>query len=706
MSNAPDPSGPTSRHLTTLSPPPRSLDGGSPRHSIIESIGIHLPPKIASTHEVLAGCENISWFRRKHLGRVERLTGIRHRRLAEEDEASIELAKKAIVKCLAMSRHGPSDIDLLICCSLSRYERPDRYHTYEPAISVLLTDHFAFDRAFAFDIANGCAGMFTAIHIVDSLIKARLIGVGLVVSGEHITDLMRTAQREVTGYSDPRFACFTLGDAAAALILKEAPADGIGLHAIDLYTAAKYSDYCIARPTDQAHGGTIMFTESAKLLEVGSRHSVPDIVHALRTLRWGKEQLDHLIIHQTSQSGIDALRHVNELAHDEILHDGNVINNLSERGNTATTTHFVAVWDNILSGRIRSGDRVLFGVQGSGLTFGTAAYTFDDLPDRVRRAEARGDTAPLASTRGRARAVLHTGAPRIRIESLGVAGGLTGPDAGIRLAHMAIDRCFEHSSYTRDDVELLIYAGVHRDDFIGEPAIAAMIAGRAKLNEAGPSAASGKRTFAFDVLNSSIGFLNGCYVGTGMIRAGRCKAVMVVASEIEHNAGIPGEARLGIAEVGSAVILDHSPDGTAGFGPCVFESFTDHVGAFSSWLGHKDGKARLQFERRADLEAAYLRRIPGTVEHLLRSDGLRMEDISVILPPQISTGFVPRLADALHVGRDRFVDLGEDGRSLFSSTLASTFLNIRRDRSIVAGDIGLIINVGSGIQIGAATYYF
>src|SRR5207249_478350 len=53
------------------------------------------------------------------------------------------------------------------------------------------------------------------------------------------------------------------------------------------------------------------------------------------------------------------------------------------RGNTATTTHFVALADGIASGRIRSGDRVIFAISGSGLTLGTALYTLDDLPDRM-----------------------------------------------------------------------------------------------------------------------------------------------------------------------------------------------------------------------------------------------------------------------------------------------------------------------------------
>ena len=259
---------------------------------------------------------------------------------------------------------------------------------------------------------------------------------------------------------------------------------------------------------------------------------------------------------------------MNRLSQREIVHEGNVINNLSERGNTASTSHFVALWDNIHTGRVRSGDRVLFAVQGSGMTIGTAGYTLDDLPDRVRRAASNGHKRPATASQERTRAILRCEAPRVRIESVGIANGC-GPTSGMALVQRAMDDCFAASSYSKDDIDLLMYTGVNRDDFIGEPAIAALIAGRSRMNETGGFPVPGKKTFAFDVYNGSMGFLNACYLGAGMIRAGRVKSVMIVASEIEPN-GASGMGPMGVAAAGSAVILDSPADGPAGIGSlCV-----------------------------------------------------------------------------------------------------------------------------------------
>lgn len=674
------------------------------RNTVIESLGVYLPPGIASTRDILAGCDQISLLRRRASGaRMEQLTGIKSRRVASDTEPASEMARKAVLDCLAASRCQPSDIDLLLYCGISRYGAPNLYVS-EPAISLWLTAQLSLPNALAVDIGNGCAGMFTAVSIADSLIKAGLFRVALIVSGEHITDLTRTAQKEVTGYTDSRFACLTLGDAAAALILKEGPGGCAGFQALELYTVSQYSEYCVGKPTERDHGGIIMYTESAKLVDVAENYSIPDIVRILGALRWGRKELDHLISHQTAQKAIDKLYEVNHLSQRSILHEGNVVNNLSERGNTASTSHFVALWDYIQNGRVRSGDRLLFAVQGSGMTIGTAAYTLDELPDRIRVAARDGHAKSVAASQHRTRSILRCGPPRVRIESVGIADGddLT---SGITLAQRAMDDCLAKSSYGKDDVEVLIFAGAHRDEFIGEPAIAALIAGRSKMNETGGFPIPGKKTFVFDVYHGPQGFLTACYLGAGMIRSGRVQSVMILASDLEPNSARPEWDPLRIAATGSAVILDSPVDSRVGFGHCVFESFTEHIGAYAAWLDTHKGTPRMRVTRHAELEALYLKCVPGTVEELLRCEGLRMEDIKAILPPQVSTSLVGRLAEALHVECDRFVDLAVDGRSLSCSSLAHSFSSVVRE-GVAAGDVGLVISVGSGLQVGAAAYYF
>jgi 3-oxoacyl-[acyl-carrier-protein] synthase III len=672
--------------------------------TVIESLGVYLPPKEVTTKEILRACKQ------KIFLPLQRLTGIKSRRMAGDEEFAIDLAQRAISECLARSKYSPEDIDLVVCCNISRYDGPDFEFSFEPSTSVRLQRHFGFKNALAFDISNACAGMFTGINIADGYIKAGLIQRALVVSGEYITHLTLTAQKEIAGRNDDRFACLTLGDSGAAVLLERSENPNVGFHAVDMYTLGAFSDYCIARPTHEKHGGAIMFTESVKLHTVAIAESVKHFGHLLMGMKWPREAFNYVIMHQTARTAIQqTATMINKVFKDKICDTKtNMINNLERRGNTSTTTHFVALWDNIINERIQPGDNVVFAIQASGITIGTAPYTFDEFPLRMRRFEkaaAEGKRMPAQlPAASHAAPALRSRHRRVRIESVGTIpeGTVVAADA-IELVRAAAENCFASSAHRREEIDLLIHSGVHRNDFICEPAIAAMIAGRLGVNGEG-TAADGPKTFAYDVFNGAVGFLNACYNGIAMIRSRKFRNVMVVASEIENNASLDKEL-LGVKETGSAIILDESSN-DVGFGNFIFRYFTDYIDSFRSQIGQEGGTSYLKFMRNPEIENQYLRCIADAVRDLLKREGLSFDQIKAIFPPQISSEFIAHLSERLEVVKSKFVDVAQEGVDLFTSSLPYTLKSAQERKLVGSGDIGLIINVGSGIQVGCAIYYF
>ena len=159
-------------------------------------------------------------------------------------------------------------------------------------------------------------------------------------------------------------------------------------------------------------------------------------------------------------------------------------------------------------------------------------------------------------------------------------------------------------------------------------------------------------------------------------------------------------------ETGSAVILDESSDGKTGFGNFVFKYFPDYIEALTSYTKQQDGKTWIHCERDANLETYYLQCIHDAVHELLSIEQLDISQINMIFPPQISSQFVANLSDEMNLSRDKFVDIAHAGHDLYTSSLAYAFQHVREQHLVRGGDIGLIINVGSGIQVGCATYYF
>src|SRR5262249_11510630 len=146
----------------------------------------------------------------------------------------------------------------------------------------------------------------------------------------------------------------------------------------------------------------------------------------------------------------------------------------------------------------------------------------------------------------------------------------------IALLKIAAQHCLAKSLHSRDDIGLILYTGVYRNEFVCEPAIASLLAGELDINSTYESP-EGKRDLAFDIFNGSMSVLNACYVAMHMILAKKCQNAMVVASEIENNAEVFPEVLLGIRETGSAMILDETPYGQVGFGNFLFKYFTSYL---------------------------------------------------------------------------------------------------------------------------------
>jgi 3-oxoacyl-[acyl-carrier-protein] synthase III len=663
--------------------------------TVIESLGVYLPPKRVTTREVLRGCHGMA-----RMLPLETITGIKSRRVAGNTEFAIDLARQAVASCLASSRYGPDAIDLLLCANISRLDGPDSRVTIEPSTSLLLKHHFGFRNALAFDVLNACAGVFTALYLADALITLGLAERAMVVSGEYITHLTGAAQAVIDGVSDPRIACLTLGDAGMALILERSPRDEVGFHAIELFTAGRYSSCCVAKLTPS--GSWIMDTDYRAMAGAAF---LPTLRHLQQVIsRTGTYPADrtHLIPHQTSRK---TLRR-GARALPEFLPEPStapqIIDNLAERGNTATTTHLVAVHDHVLNGGIRSGDRVMFAINGSGLTVGTALYTFDDLPDRLRSNAA---TTPPAKPRPASRArMAPPRGPRARIESLGVLPlPIQPPSSSLELSCSAAERSLAASAHDRNAIELLLYAGVYRTDFVYEPAIAAMIAGRLGINDTFDSL-DGKRTLAFDVFNSSVGLLNACFLAARLIEGQKIRTALVVTSEVENTSLLRGGRRR-ITETASAMILEPGP-GRPGFGNFLFRSFTDYIDLLTCSLSSKGEGPSLSVVKDSRLEARFLECVPRVIHELLDMERLEPSEVALFIPPPLSPESIDALSDKLRVDRDRFVQVKGGGEDLFTSAVPYA-LDVVRHRGLARpGDIGLIISAGAGIEVGCAIYYF
>lgn len=666
--------------------------------TIIESIGTYLPPDTISTTEILEGCANKIRFP------LERITGIKTRRIAGKDEFAIDLARNAVADCLSRSKYNPSDIDLLISCNISRVDGK-HWLTYEPCNAIKLRKHFGFSNALAFDITNACAGMFTGLYIVSSLIASGAIRRGLVFSGEYITHLGKTAQRDIENYLDSRIACLTLGDAGAAVILEKSTEEQTGFQHLSLQSFGHYSPYCLGQAAKK--GNWIMLTDSVNLTDVGMKAGAEHTLKVIEEAGWPHDEFDHLLMHQTSKLSMNgAVREINRLLEERVIRPDNTINNLEHRGNTASTSHFIALADQIRNNTIQSGDRMIFSVTASGLTVGTGLYVLDDLPDRYRQSEENPGSITKIAEETAPSEVLAPAIAKVRIESIGtIPRDQFGSKKSLDLIKDVGSNCFQTSTYERNDMGLLIYCGVYREEYVMEPAFGALVAGELNIN-AVVGDPNNKESLVFDIFNGAMGFLNSCYIASQMIPGRSSQTAIVVASEVENNKEIVPDHLIGLCETASAVILDTQGTGNQGFSRFLFKHQEANQDQYVVHASDEEVTQRIVCDRKEALTEKYLEMILPAIQEILDLEGLSMDEITRVFPPQISTAFIQQLSKRAGISADKCIDIAGKGPDFFTSSLPYAIAYAQENAMVQSGDIGLMISVGSGLQVGCAIYHF
>jgi 3-oxoacyl-[acyl-carrier-protein] synthase III len=347
-----------------------SPDGGDAPHvARIAGAGRCLPSTHLTTSALMASTRHQTDID------LERLTGIHERRVSDGGDDSFTLATAAALDCLAHSGHEATDLEVVISCSITKY-RDELVQWLEPSMSIAVANAIGASRAVTFDVSNACAGMLTGVFILNNWIRGGSIRRGMVVSGEYISQLGQNAAAHVRNIMSRELASLTLGDAGAALIVERAP-DGVpGINVTGFTTIAEHSRLCLAYPADHDPGAR-MFTRSQALQRAAIKDIPVLLKEVLDTAGLTIGEIDHIIVHQTSARAIRKGMAAITVALGGEPRNPAVVT-VDHFGNTASTTHTVALIEELEAGRVLPGENVALVALASGLVIGVVLFTADD----------------------------------------------------------------------------------------------------------------------------------------------------------------------------------------------------------------------------------------------------------------------------------------------------------------------------------------
>jgi 3-oxoacyl-[acyl-carrier-protein] synthase-3 len=348
---------------------PGADDIRAPHHARLASLGRHLPATHLLTEDLMASTRH-----RTHID-LERLTGIRDRRVSVGEEDSYSLAVAAARDCLSRSHQPASSIEVVINCSITKY-RGGLTQWLEPTMSIAVAEAIGADSAMTFDLSNACAGMLSGVMVLNNWIRQGVVERGLVVSGEYISQLGQNAAHHVRNVMSRELASLTLGDAGAALLLERAPEGASGISVAGFTTVADHSRLCLAYGVN-GDPGARMFTQARAIHKSAIADTPVLLQEVLDSVGIALSDVDQVITHQTSARAIKkGMADITEALGAAPRHDAVI--SVDHYGNTASTTHTVALIDELEAGRISAGENVALIALASGLEIGIILLTLDE----------------------------------------------------------------------------------------------------------------------------------------------------------------------------------------------------------------------------------------------------------------------------------------------------------------------------------------
>ncbi len=288
--------------------------------------------------------------------------------------------------------------------------------------------------------------------------------------------------------------------------------------------------------------------------------------------------------------------------------------------------------------------------------------------------------------------------------------GLRKPTAR-RLADAAARACLAHAGKKPGDLDMLINAGIYREDNMGEPALAALIQEDIGANLGQPPI-GGHGTFSFDLINGTCGVISAIQLEAGLLRSGVIRLGAIVASDVEPNLAGPGVAPFRPA--GGAMLLGWD-DSLAGFTDFYAETFPEYEDLLVSGLVWRErhgppvpGRAAGQSQMVMDEKPGYVPRLVDCAEEatrrFLRRLGMGINEIDLLVPAPAARGFPDALRASLGVPGDRVAYVTEDLDGTYSAgPIAALQAAVRSGRLGEARNT-LLLAAGAGITVTLALY--
>jgi 3-oxoacyl-[acyl-carrier-protein] synthase-3 len=322
------------------------------RHATITGTGSYLPERVITNFDIEKMVNTSDeWILQR--------TGIRERRIAEDDVATSDLCVRAARWAIKNAHINPLDIQMILVATVT----PD---TFFPSTACYVQKGIGAKNASAMDISAACAGFLYGLDLADGMIRSGRYDTILVIGGEIFN--------KIVDWND-RGTCVLFGDGAGAAVV-QATDEPKGILASYIGSDGDYADIDLLGIP--AGGSRMPVTQEVidqkldkiqmngrEVFKLGVRLMPEAAQRVLREANVSIEEIDLLIPHQANLRIIEAVGERLGVPREKVYI------NVDKYGNTSAATVIIALDEAIREGRAKPGDLLLLVTFGAGLTWGS-----------------------------------------------------------------------------------------------------------------------------------------------------------------------------------------------------------------------------------------------------------------------------------------------------------------------------------------------
>lgn len=292
---------------------------------------------------------------------IVRRTGIKERRIADENTYTSDLAYEAAVRALKNANTKPEELDMILVSTVT----PDMF---TPSVSCMVQSRLGAVNASAMDINTACTGFISVLITANQFIATGFYQKILVIGAETLTHM--------TDFKD-RNTCILFGDGAGAVVVEGSDREGVlsGFMAADgsgghvLTSLAFRNDEAEVAKRVSGRKETL-WMDGSEVLKFAVRKMASAVEEVLSRAALTLDDLSLIIPHQAN------IRIVTGAAKRLGVSMDKMIVNIDRLGNIGSGCIPIALCEALEEGRIKPGDKVALVAMGGGLTWGAVIIEF------------------------------------------------------------------------------------------------------------------------------------------------------------------------------------------------------------------------------------------------------------------------------------------------------------------------------------------